>query len=114
MTTSRQPTWLTEACPEWCGVTHRSDDLPDDRRHYTDWIRSVPLTYAQPVGAHERVLLVYVDQHVTESGPRVVLHEEHCGQPELRLTADEACDLGAALLHARTIVVDGLEPNDPD
>lgn len=106
MTSSNRPQWLTEPCPKWCATTHRLDDLPDDRLHFSAWLRPVALTYAPRVGDHRRVLLVYVEQHVDEDGPRVVLTEEHGGQEELRLSADEACALGAALLHGRTIAMD--------
>jgi hypothetical protein len=95
--------WSVAPCPKWCAATHRVHDLPDDRLHFSAWLRPVPLSYAAPVGKHRRVLLVYVEQHVDEDGPRVILTEEHGGQQELRLTAEEACDLGSALLHGRTI-----------
>lgn len=95
--------WPAGPCPKWCAATHRVNDLPDDRLHFSAWLRPIPLTYAAPVGKHRRVLLVYVEQHADEGTPRVILTEEHGGQQELRLTADEACDLGSALLHGRTI-----------
>ena len=106
MTTS--PSWLVTACPKWCAANHRDDDLPDDRLHFSAWLRPVPLAHAPRVGPHRRVLMVYVEQHVDEDSPRVVLTEEHGGQQELRLTAEEACQLGAALLHGRTIVSEDI------
>jgi hypothetical protein len=96
-------TWLTTACPKWCVANHRENDLPDDRLHFSAWLSPIPLNHAPPVGEHRRVLLVYVEQHVDEDGPRVILTEEHGGQQELRLSSEEACDLGSALLHGRTV-----------
>jgi len=43
-------------------------------------------------------------QHVSEDTPRVVLTEEHGGQEELRLSAEEACQLGAALVHGGSMI----------
>lgn len=107
--THRTPSWLTDPCPEWCAAKHREADFPDDRRHFSAWLRPVPLTHAPPVGKHQRVLMVYVEQHVDDDSPCVVLTEEHRGQPELRLTAEEACDLGAALMHGRTVASDTVK-----
>jgi hypothetical protein len=106
------PSWLAKPCPEWCAANHREKDLVDDRMHWSDWLQYVPLPVATPVTVgdpperRQRVLVVYVEQHVDEDQPRVVLTEEHGKQEELRLTAEDACQLGSALLHGRIIITD--------
>lgn len=31
-----QPSWLNEACPDWCAATHGEHDHPDDRKHVSE------------------------------------------------------------------------------
>jgi hypothetical protein len=104
------------SCPAWCLARHTDDDPVD--LHVSSWLRYVPLPTAEPVLAgqprttHVRNLMVYVEQHTSADEPCVVLAEEHQGQQELRLSAEEACQLGFALLHGMSIITDEMASAD--
>lgn len=109
-----QPSWLTGPCPEWCvaKTTHREEDLVDDRLHFSSWQRFILLTTADPVMIgrppilQQRQLIVYVEQHISEDQPHVIVTDAHTDKNEHRFTSDEAIDLAAALLHGVSIVTD--------
>jgi len=107
------PSWLTGPCPQWCVARHREEDLVDDRLHFGSWQRFValpstdPVAVGQPPSPQMRQLIVYVEQHVGEEGPRVVVTDEHTAEGERRLTVDEALGLGVALVHGVSIITDG-------
>jgi hypothetical protein len=108
---ARRPYWLLTPCPTWCANTHRDEDLPEDRLHYSAWLRRVALPNAGPfvTGNGERhvpELMVYVEQHVDEPRPRVIVTEAHRGIPELRLTIEEAQQVGVALFHGTGIITE--------
>ena len=99
-----------ETCPTWCNANHRQEDLVDDQFHFSKWLKSIPLPNAKYVvtngNEYPRQLMVYVEQHISEETPRVILIDEHSAEAELRLSDEEALQLGAALLHGRTIITD--------
>jgi hypothetical protein len=78
-----RPSWLIEPCAAWCAskAMHREDDLVDDRLHFSSWRRFILLpTVAKvlvgPMPQH-RQLIVYVEQHVSEDQPRVIVTDAH-------------------------------------
>lgn len=108
---SRRPFWLLTPCPTWCANTHRDEDLLEDRLHYSAWLRRVTLPNAEPVVTpdgerHVVELMVYVEQHVDEPRPRVILTEAHRGIREFRLTVEEAQQVGAALFHGTGVITE--------
>jgi len=109
----RGPSWLTEPCPQWCVATHREEDMVDDRLHFATWQRFIALPSADPVMVGDpphprmRQLLVYVEQHIREEGPRVVVTDSHSEENERRFSLDEAIGLGVALFHGISIITDG-------
>jgi len=86
-----------DSCPEWCVGNHPEQALVDDRRHFSRWLRYVP----RPNG---RQLIVYVEQHVHEKSPVVVVTEEHTDAKEMRYTGEAAAAVSAALLHGRWLI----------
>jgi hypothetical protein len=109
----KNPSWLIEPCPQWCVATHREDDMIGDRLHFATWQRFIALPSADPVVVGDpphprmRQLLVYVEQHIGEDGPRVVVTDEHSEENERRFSVDEALGVGVALFHGISIITDG-------
>ncbi|GAB3890156.1 DUF6907 domain-containing protein [Kibdelosporangium lantanae] len=112
-----RPSWPTEPCPTWCAAktTHRKDDLLDDRYHFSSWKRIVelptlpPVTIGNPPTRHRRELIVYVEQHVSEDTPRVIITDAHTEDKERRLDVNEATGLAVALLRGVSIITGDFE-----
>jgi hypothetical protein len=117
LTGGKRPSWLTEPCPTWCAVktSHREEDLLDDRLHYSTWQRFIALPTAEPVmigqppTRQQRQLIIYVEQHINEREPRVIVTDEHSDKQERRFNIDEATGVAVAMLHAVSIITGDFE-----
>jgi len=99
-----RPYWLTAPCPSWCKLTdsHRADDMPEDRAHFTSVDDPIELTL-MPTVRHDRtghpatpaVVLVDLHQHVEQAAPRVHLVTD--GGRTLEMTIEEARQLAGQL-----------------
>ena len=103
------PYWQTGPCPAWCDNLHDDSDFVDDRRHMSNWSAHIVLTTEEPTIVKRTPdgdgpwclpfeLAVWLDQHVRDASPRVILHEGHRRIDELHLTPAEARQLGEALI----------------
>jgi hypothetical protein len=112
LTDGNHPSWLTKPCPKWCAAktSHREEDLPDDRLHYSSWQRFIALPSAEPVmigqppTRQQRQLIIYVEQHVDEDEPRVIVTDAHSDKQERRFNVDEATGVAVTMLHAISII----------
>lgn len=116
----RRPYWQAVPCPAWCDNPHEDSDFVDDRRHMSDWSAHVVLTTEEPTFIERTPagdgpwsvpfeLTVWLDQHVQEAAPRVVLHETHRRIDEMHLTPAEARQLGEALIHGADVAAGNAE-----
>jgi hypothetical protein len=110
---NRMPFWQTTPCPPWCMGGHEDTDHPEDRFHRPGPdILNITLTVNDPVvhakadGKYYRTpveLRVDVEQHYRETEPRVLLCEDYTFRPHYDLTADEAEEIGHALIEAAKV-----------
>lgn len=97
------PYWLQKPCPTWCDQFHEPHD-PDRRHISTDHIREVLLSTEDAVGPGQPAeLVVYLDQHVREVGPRVILDQLPASRGRVHLLPAEARRLGQALLETAAL-----------
>jgi hypothetical protein len=104
---SHRPHWLVEPCPVWCDNLHEESDFVEDRSHMSEWVCHVVLSTEEPVVIDRQPddtwsfpceLMIYLDQHIGEVMPLVIVEEAHVGRKKLRLTPMEARQLGEALI----------------
>nr|WP_042183018.1 hypothetical protein [Kibdelosporangium sp. MJ126-NF4]CEL15301.1 hypothetical protein [Kibdelosporangium sp. MJ126-NF4]CTQ95657.1 hypothetical protein [Kibdelosporangium sp. MJ126-NF4] len=112
------PFWLHGPCPTWCDEFHEADLDNGDRRHISDEVRNVLLSTEDmnvsgrkphnPADYRPTELVIYLDQHVREIGPRIVVGQLPGDRTKLHLLPAEARQLGKALLDMAATV----EPGD--
>ncbi|ONI81617.1 hypothetical protein ALI144C_20170 [Actinosynnema sp. ALI-1.44] len=103
-----RPFWLHEPCPAWCDKFHEDNLDSGDRRHVSDEVREVQLS-SEDMSVHGQSphkasdyrpteLVIYLDQHVREIGPRVIVDQLPGDRTKLHLLPTEARRVAEALL----------------
>jgi hypothetical protein len=119
-----RPYWLDEPCPAWCDKLHEEHLYVADRRHISsDYMREVILSTEDPVvigekphdlsDYHPTELVIYLDQHVREVAPRVIIDQVPAGRRKLHFLPAEARRVGEALLRLATMAADEADESEP-
>lgn len=120
-----RPYWLAEPCPVWCDKLHDEQAFEADRRHLSSgYLAQVVLSTEDPVVQGARLgdraqyfpaeLVLYLDQHVREVGPRVVIDQVPAERRQLYLLPVEARQVGEALIRLAGLArEDGRGGSDP-
>nr|WP_042180090.1 hypothetical protein [Kibdelosporangium sp. MJ126-NF4]CEL14202.1 hypothetical protein [Kibdelosporangium sp. MJ126-NF4]CTQ88570.1 hypothetical protein [Kibdelosporangium sp. MJ126-NF4] len=114
-----RPFWLQGPCPAWCDQFHEDKLDSGDRRHVSDDVREVQLS-TEDMNVHGQAphkasdyrpteLAIYLDQHVREIGPRVVLDRLPRDRTKLHLLPPEARRIAQALLDMVTLAEETSE-----
>jgi hypothetical protein len=103
-----RPYWLHGPCPAWCDQRHEDHLNGSDRSHMSSKTREILLsTEDQTVlgekprqlsDYHTTELVIYLDQHVREIGPRVVMDQLPGDRGKLHLLPSEARRVSEALV----------------
>ncbi|ONI72744.1 hypothetical protein ALI144C_42820 [Actinosynnema sp. ALI-1.44] len=118
-----RPFWLHEPCPTWCDQFHEGDLDVSDRRHVSDDARTILLSTEdmkvrgqvphKPSDYQPVELVIYLDQHVREVGPRIVFDQLPGDRKMVHLLPTEARRVADALL-AMALLAEGNKPGTED
>jgi hypothetical protein len=104
-----RPFWLHEPCPVWCDKLHEEHLDVADRRHISsECMSEVVLSSENPVVVGEKPhdlpeyfptkLVIYLDQHIREITPRVIVDQLPWDRQKLHFLPTEARQVGEALI----------------
>jgi hypothetical protein len=124
MTPAYGPYWLHGPCPAWCDQLHEDHLDGPDRRHMSATTEILLSTEDQTVlgekprqltDYHPTELVIYLDQHVREIGPRVVMDQLPCDRGKLHLLPAEARRVSEALVEMAVLAEEARSgPFDSD
>jgi hypothetical protein len=115
-----RPFWLHEPCPVWCDKLHEEHLDVADRRHISSGCMSeVVLSSEDPIVMGEKPhdlsdyfpteLAIYLDQHVREIAPRVIIDQLPCDRKKLHFLPTEARQVGEALIRLAAMATEDSE-----